>query len=144
MSIKRERCKQTDSRRRNWTQQDEDDVLMRSSIILFHSAFWQSGRIFCFSSPASTNTSTQSAIVVVVVVMTGYVKMSRGGAMASSIRKVCRFAVRMRFSMFPPWDQVSQKCVFTGSVWTIGQNDATRVSLHTEAFPCGRSFKSQD
>ena len=38
---------------------------------------------------------------------------SRGGAMASSIRKVCRFAIHTRtqgkhFWIFPPWDPVSK------------------------------------
>ena len=43
--------------------------------------------------------------------------MSRGGAMVSSIRNVCGFAVYMKtrglsFRIFPPWDPVSKKCVF--------------------------------
>ena len=49
---------------------------------------------------------------------------SRGGAMASSFGKVCRFAVHMRtgglrFRISPPWDPFSKKRVFGGCVFRI-------------------------
>ena len=51
-------------------------------------------------------------------------KRSRGGAMVSSFRKVCGFAVHMRmgglrFRIFPPWDPFSKKCVFSRCIFRI-------------------------
>ena len=37
-----------------------------------------------------------------------------------------------------------QKSAFTGSMWTIGQNDAKHVRLHTKAFPCGWPLKCSE
>ena len=49
-------------------------------------------------------------------------EMARGGAMVSSIRKVCGFAIHtrthgQRLWIFPPWDQVSKMCVYRRCVY---------------------------
>ena len=69
------------------------------------------------------------------------VQRSRGGAMASSIHDVYRFAVHTRahgwhFHFFQPETRF-KKSVFTGSTWTIGQNNANmRLHKGSETSPC--------
>ena len=67
-------------------------------------------------------------------------KRSRGGATASSFWKVCGFAIHMKtgglhFQISPPWDPFS-KNAFSGSVWTVGQNDAIHVLLKNTNSSC--------
>ena len=134
------RCKQTDSRRRNQTQQEED-LVSRSSIILLCSASsTNSERLdnFC-----STSTSTKSSTAAVVVVMghRGVQRWKARGRGAGRWRhRYAKYADSPStrenkgsvFKCFHP-ETRSQKSVFTGSMRTIGWNDATRV------FPCGLS-----
>ena len=125
MRIKLERCKQTDSRRRNRTQEEERL------------------NIFC-----GTNTSMSA---IVVVMRRRGVQRSKGGAMKSSFWTVCRFTVHMktggmRFLIFPPWDPFLKKCVFRRCVFRIRvdvrPNDAIHVRFHKRAFLNGRPLTS--
>ena len=65
---------------------------------------------------------------------------------ASLLWKVCISTVHtkmggLRFRIFPPWDPFSKKCIsgaaFSGSVWTVGQNDAIHVPFCKRVFSTG-------
>ena len=69
------------------------------------------------------------------------VQRSRGGATTSSFWKVCGFAVHtrmegLRFLISPPYEPVSKKCV-SGSIWTIGQNNAIHVRFRKRVLSSG-------
>ena len=63
--------------------------------------------------------------------------------MASSFWKVCGFAVHtrtrgLRFLEFFDPETHFQKSAFSGSVCTVGQNDAIHVRFGKRLFLCGR------
>ena len=114
MLIKLVHCKQTDSRRRNWTQQEEDNNPFSLSVVAEEQNIFSNPerlKIIC-----CTNTSMLSAIVVVVVMTHCGVQRSKArGRGAERWRHpytyVCGFAVHM-FSSFSTLRPGLKKCVY--------------------------------
>ena len=155
MRIKLAHCKQTDSRRRNRTQQEDENGSCKETrmrllqLTLNHKASMLQERLNMF---CGTNTRMKSTIVIVVV-------MRRRGVQRSEARGRGVGRWHLRFRKYADWLSTRERegCIFrffhletrfqksafsgaafSGSVWTVSQNDAKHVRFSNRAFSCGR------
>ena len=121
------RCIQTDSRRKNWTQQEDDEKERKPESLV----------------------RTDNEAELLLRLTLDYKAKARGRGVGWWSHQYAKYvdspSKRERkgavFKLFHSETRY-HKSAFTGSIWMIDQNNAT-LRLHTETVPCGRPWSKR-